>query len=263
MSTPSERSQIEARLQETSDWLYGDGARADMETLKARQKDLERLVGPIAARKEDASLRPDQIRQLQDALNQTSTFVKMMRETILQAEAAASSASAAAESSSSSSLPDASAPSSEIDPLAELEEPDSTSTSSSPNAAPTPETPLYTHEDLDQLSAVHESISTWLSAKLAEQDKLAPHEDAVLTALDVNAKAAELNNVVMEMVQRKIKLPTAQGKPRKPSSTKSKKTKTKSAKEPAPSDKDASAEKANSKTQAEEKSKAQRTRDEL
>ncbi|KAL8707070.1 MAG: hypothetical protein Q9225_007840, partial [Loekoesia sp. 1 TL-2023] len=69
-STETQRTEIEQKFKDASEWLYGEGADASRETLKARLDELHGLVDPVQKRKDEAVKRPDAIKSLQEALEQ-------------------------------------------------------------------------------------------------------------------------------------------------------------------------------------------------
>lgn len=90
--------------------------------------------------------------------------------------------------------------------------------------------PLYTAEDLKSITTTHATIHHWLTTKLAEQEKLAPYEDPVMLSADMEAKAKQLNRVVMDLLQKKIRMPPKPKASTKPKTAKkNKKSKTTSA----------------------------------
>ena len=219
-STATQRTEIEGKFKSASEWLYGDGADASMEVLKERLDGLRGLVGPIQKRKEESRKRPQEVKMLQEALNQTKAMVSMVsqhREAMSVAEAASSAA--ASESESQTTAP----PSSSTDEFADLD--DETTSSTTTSAVPdTPEPPLYTAEDLDSLTTTQESVQTWLDAKLAEQSHLSPHDDPVLLSSDLAAKSKQLNEVVMQLLQKQMRVPPPKPKSAgKPKTSKAKK----------------------------------------
>jgi len=231
-STHALRKEIEDKFQSASEWLYGAGAEANREVLKARLKELRNLVDPVLKRKEEAVKRPEQIRLLKEALDQTRTLIEVVKE---QTEKAAASASFTSSTSSSTGSHTTTAQSSfSVDDFAELEdEPSATTTAT--QAPKVPEMPLYTPEDLDVLTKTHGTIHHWLTTKLAEQEKLAPYEDPVMLSADMEAKAKQLNRVVLDLLQKKIRMPPKPKASSKPKSTKkSKKSKTTSASKETP-----------------------------
>lgn len=231
-STDALRKEVEDKFQSASEWLYGAGADANREVLKAQLKELRNLVDPVLKRKEEAVKRPEQIRLLKEALDQTRTLIEVVKE---QNGKAAASASSTSSTSSSTESHTTTAPSSSgVDDFAELEdEPSATSTTT--QAPKVPEMPLYTPEDLDVLTKTHGTIHQWLTTKLAEQEKLAPYEDPVMLSADMEAKAKQLNRVVLDLLQKKIRMPPKPKASSKPKSAKkSKKSKTTSASKETP-----------------------------
>ncbi|KAI9849174.1 MAG: lumenal Hsp70 protein [Sclerophora amabilis] len=231
-STEKERTELEAKLHDTNEWLYGDGEEVGLETLKARMKVLKDLVNPIEKRKAEAIERPEKIQSLKEALNQTRTLVDVVKK---QSESNAEEASLASASASSASIASENTesqttvqPSTEVDDFADLEESTSTSTTTTSSAKPSPSRakPIYSPEDIEKMIAKFETIEKWLGTKEAEQEKLSPFEDPVISSKELEAKSKELNDAVMELLQKGIR---SQTKP-KSSKTKSKtkKSKTKS-----------------------------------
>ncbi len=228
-STEELRNKIEETIRSTSEWLYGEGADARRDDFKARLTELRGLVDPVQKRKEEGMKRPEQIRLLREALDQTKTLISAVKDQSEKA-ASASSASSSASAASSSEAQTTTAPSSSTsDDFADLDD-ESTIATTSIKTPKVPEMPTYTTEDLEALTKTHESVQQWLSSKLAEQEKLGPHEDPVLLSMDLEAKAKELNRVVMDLLQRKMRMPPkpkAGGKPK--TTKKGKKSKTTSA----------------------------------
>ncbi|KZF24074.1 actin-like ATPase domain-containing protein [Xylona heveae TC161] len=221
-STSTERSEIESQLSDTSEWLYDEGASAPRDVLDARLKSLTDLTGPVQRRIQETNRRPALIENLQEALNRTKQFIAVVEGHVKRAEEAASSSASSASSSSSSSpsssssttpTPSSSSSAQQEDDFADLEDeptssPSSTSestttTSTTPTPSFTP--PVYSAEDLDSLSTAYDSIKTWLTSKLAEQDRLTAHDDPVLLSADVDAKAQELDKVIMDLVSRQMR----------------------------------------------------------
>ena len=212
-STSDERSSLEKSQSEVSEWISGDGAHADVDVLKAKYKELKGLVDPVEFRKGEAERRPEMIQVLQDQLSQTKNAMGMMEASIQKAkedaEAAAAESVAQAEKDAADSA-GAASPSADSDgsPSGEnaddnVEENSTSSSSSVPMA--TSEPILYSPEDIADLSAIYDSITTWLADKESAQDKLPPNADPVLLAKDIEAKAKELNDAAVGMIQRKIR----------------------------------------------------------
>ena len=207
-STDKERSQIEEQFKSASEWLYGDGAEATREALKERLDGLHALVDPIQKRKQEASSRPASIKALQEALNQTKAMVsvvKQQREAQLVAEEASSSAAAAeAEAASQTTA----APSSTDDGFADLDDEPVTKPSTTTTAAPKPAPMLsYSEEELKEVTDAQDSVQAWLNEKLVEQEKLGPTDDPVILSSDLTAKSKELNDMVMKLLTKQMKVP--------------------------------------------------------
>ena len=214
-STSTQRTEIEEKFKNASEWLYGDGADATIETLKERLDELRSLVDPIQKRKEESRKRPQEVKMLQEALNQTKAMAGMVSQHIEAMSVAEAASSSAAASSSESET--TAAPSSSTDDFADLDDETSSSTSTT-SAAPIPEPPLYTPEDLTSLAETQTSIESWLEAKLAEQSNLSPSDDPVLLSSDLATKSKQLNEVVMKLLQKQMRVPP------KPKTTKTPKT---------------------------------------
>lgn len=227
-STEQQRKEIEEKSQSASEWLYGEGVEASRETLKARLKELRDLVNPVQKRKEEAVKRPEQIRLLKEALDQTKTLVGVVREQVLKEASASSSLAAASSSSVETRSETTPSPSSADDDFADLEDESATSgTTSTTTASKIPNKPTYTLEDLTALTTSYEAIEKWLNTILAEQEKLAPYEDPAILSTNIEAKAKELNKVVMDLLLKKTRIPPkpkASNKPKTPKKGKKSKT---------------------------------------
>lgn len=220
-STEKQRIEIEEQFKSASEWLYGEGAEASRENLKARLDDLHGLVDPIQRRQDESAKRPKEVKALQEALEQTKAVVKLIsqnREAQSVAEEAAllSSANEAETTEISSS--------SSSDDFADLDDDPTTTPSTTTSATPAPlPIPSYSAEDLDTLTEKQESVQKWLDDKLAEQEKLSPTDDAAILSSDLIAKSNELNEVVMMLLQKQMQIPGI------PKSSKIKKSTTKTA----------------------------------
>ena len=226
-STEKERAEIEAKGRSASDWLYGEGADASRETLKARLKEIRDLVDPIQKRKDEATKRPKEVLLLKEALEQTKTLIGVVKEQSEKASLAAASASAASESSASAASAESStqSPSSSLFPDDDFADLDDFPTTSTPEM-PEPSTPpIYTPEDLTTLTDAYSSVQTWLDEKLAAQEKLSPTDDPVIFSEDLAKRSQELNKVVMNLLQKKMKIP-AYTKPKSSGKAKTSKSKT-------------------------------------
>lgn len=211
-STKAEREELEAKLHEAGDWLYGDGVDADQDALRTRLKQLQDLVSPVERRKTEAIKRPEEIKLLKEALDQTNMLVKVIKEQIEKSEE---------ESSASSHTTVGTAT---TDDFADLEDATSSSTTATSTETPAFELPKYTREDLESLTSAYESVDKWLTGKLAEQEKLSMHDDPILLSAEIGAKAKELNKAVVGLLQKQMQTPP---KPKPSSKAKSKQAKTK------------------------------------
>ena len=222
VSTPEQRSNLEELLRSTSDWIYEEGHDAAEEVLKGRLNDLKALVDPIQKRKDEARRRPDAVKSLQDALEQTKSMASVIEDQVKKAaEASSSAAEELSKSSASSTATAEESATTNADPLADLEEEDMLKSTSSEDPKPSkvPEIMLYTEEDLKEITEAYESIQQWLDTKLAEQAKLSDSEDPAILIKDLENKSRRLNNVLMEIVQKKMRMPT-KSKAFKPKATK-------------------------------------------
>ncbi|MCJ1335657.1 lumenal Hsp70 protein [Bachmanniomyces sp. S44760] len=243
-STEVARTEIEEKFKLASEWLYGDGADATREILKARLKELRELVDPIQKRKDEASKRPEEIQSLREALNSTASLINMLKEQNEKASAAVAAAAAAASASSSSSSSSSSAstntsPSSssstnvipeDDDDLADLDEspPDTTSSSSSttPKSTETPnkipEMPTFSNADIASVQETHSSIQSWLEEKILEQEKLSPSDDPAFTGAELMKKSQELNSVFERLIRESMNMKRDKGGPVPPKGEKKK-----------------------------------------
>ena len=221
VSTEKERSAIEESGKSTSEWLYGEGSAASRDMIKSKLQDLRDLVNPIQKRKDETKKRPEEIRLLQEALEQTRTLIGVVKGEAEKASSAAAAASSESQVSSSqtttSALPD-------VDDFADLDDEPYSSTVSSANPQK-PQMPMYSPEDLATLTTAYESVQSWLDRKLTEQAKLSAVEDPAILSSDLAAKSRELNEVVMNMLRKTVKLP-----PKAKSTAKSKSSSSKSSK---------------------------------
>ncbi|KAL1839312.1 hypothetical protein VTJ49DRAFT_1640 [Mycothermus thermophilus] len=235
-STDAERSSLETKNNDASDWLYGDGAEATKEDFRARLKELQGIAEPVLKRIEEAEKRPELLKGLQDALNSTDAFLKDIKNKIAEydawqakksaeaaaAETAASSsgsadASAASEGSESSSTTATASESSsaggDFDGLEDDEA--STTTSSSATSTPSsmadidkergPVPPLYTLDDLAETEALYAAITAWLAEKVPAQEKLGPADDPVLLVKDLQERRDKLDKAGLALAMKGVK----------------------------------------------------------
>lgn len=228
-STDAERSTLEQKAGAASDWLYEDGVDAPKDELKARLKELKDVVTPVEKRIKENSERPELVKSLRGALDQTATFIDTIKQKISEAEAFSASATPSSASTDSSATITA-APSSSSGDFDGLEEDDFTSstttTATLEDRGPVP--PLYTIADLKEITELSESTLQWLEEKLAEQAKLAENANPVLLVKDINEKTKKLEKVGMDLAMKAVNNFDTKGK-KKSSSKKSSKTKKKTA----------------------------------
>lgn len=224
-SNEKQRSEIETNFKAASEWLYGDGADASREVLKARLKELRDLVDPISKRKEEALKRPGEVKALQDTLEQTKGLIEMVKKESEKATEAAAAMAASSSSSEASSQATPESSSTLEDAFAGLDDDPSTTSSALASTTKAPDLPMYNTEDLADLSRTHESVKKWLDEKLAEQGKLSSSDNPVILSSELAAKSKELNKVVMDILSKKMQIP-----PRVKSSSTSKTSKTKKSK---------------------------------
>jgi hypoxia up-regulated 1 len=179
------------------------------------------IVGPIEMRKEEAAGRPEQIKALQDALNQTKQVIigissQIENDTIAHSSFSASKSSAATASTTASAT---------VDDFADLED-DVSSTISAPPEEETLDPPTYTTKDLELPQKLYDEISAWLTEKLAEQEKLPPTADPAILVKDLTAKAKELQDVQVDLIMKSMRRPyKSKRSPTKPKASKQKKSK--------------------------------------
>ncbi|KAI9846375.1 MAG: lumenal Hsp70 protein [Thelocarpon superellum] len=217
-STEQERQTLDAKVSAASDWLYGDGADAEKAALKARLKELKDLVDPVETRRTEAAKRPGQIQSLREALNQTKMLIGVIEEQVKQASENPTTEVQTTTTTTTTTT-------AEPDNLDDLDDfPDvttATSTSTSTRAAKASDVPRYTMEDVAKITSQYTDVEQWLETKLAEQEQLAAYEDPAILTAEMEAKSKELNQALMEVLQKKMKIP-AKPKSSTQSSTKSK-----------------------------------------
>lgn len=76
-STAEEREKLETLLSQTTDWLYDEGYTADLAAIKQKLADLKALVEPITSRKVEKQKRPEEIKALEDAIEQTEGLIEL------------------------------------------------------------------------------------------------------------------------------------------------------------------------------------------
>ncbi|KAK3343603.1 Hsp70 protein-domain-containing protein [Lasiosphaeria hispida] len=212
-STAEERENLANKNSEASDWLYGDGADATKEVLKARLKELRDIVAPIEKRIEEAKKRPEVIKGLKEALASTKTFVADMKKDIAKHEEFLASRAAASSSSSDASATESSSSSTTAAPSADdfdgLEDESATTTKVvamedlEKERGPVP--PLYALDDLKESEELYVSISAWLEEKLAVQEKLGATDDPVLLVKELDDRRKKLDKAGMDLAMKSVR----------------------------------------------------------
>lgn len=230
------RTTLEEKLRAASDWLYSEGTEAGEKELKAKLQELEDIVNPVLKRKTEAIKRPDAIKELKDTIahiQEVSQLVDGQIKTQIQESSKSSEAVAAASKASATPSPSAK------DELDELEEGD-VSSSAEPAEPEITEVPtIYTENDLKKVQDTLSSSQKWLEENEAKQAKLGPTDDPAFTVKDLQAEKKRIDDVVMDMMMKKMRhfKPPGQQKPKA-----STKPKPKKAKKPAAPKKDAAGE---------------------
>ncbi|KAF9695360.1 hypothetical protein EKO04_006609 [Ascochyta lentis] len=227
VSTEATRTTLKTKLDEASDWVYSEGPNADEKTLRAKLKELDDIVNPILRRRRESWKRPGAVTDLEETIGGMKEVIDLVNNQIAE-QVAYSSKSAEAASKSSASP----SPSPSVDPLDDLEEDDS---EAAPSASATPEIEevptIYTEEDRKKLDEVTAKAKKWLEETQAKQNKLQSHDEPVLTVEDLKSQKKQLDDVVMEMMMKKMKhfkppKPKASPKPKAKKTSKAKKSKT-------------------------------------
>jgi hypoxia up-regulated 1 len=212
VSTQEERTSLETKAKDASEWIYSGGSDASREELKAKLKEMKDIVGPIETRKDEAAGRPEALKALQQAINETQKIIaritgQIENDTMIHSSFSASKSAASANPTTAAT----------VDDFADLEDEDATATASAPAEEETLDPPTYTAEDLIRPQSLYDSITTWLAEKLAQQEKLTSADDPVLLLNDLKAKTKELTDAHLDLLMKSIKRPrrTSQ-KPVKP-----------------------------------------------
>ncbi|KAJ8068586.1 hypothetical protein OCU04_002298 [Sclerotinia nivalis] len=216
-STETERSELESKSKAASEWIYSGGADASRDELKAKLKEMKDIVTPIQKRREETAGRPEHLKSLKEALEQTKSFIAGVKEQIKNETEAHSSFSASKSSASASPKTTSTVT---VDDFADLEDGEiAGSASSTVTAPPEEETmnpPIYTEADLVGPQELYDSISKWLAELLEQQEKLAATADPVLLIKDLTEKTKQLQDAGVELIMKSMKQPYKSS--RKPSS---------------------------------------------
>jgi hypoxia up-regulated 1 len=235
------RSTLEEKLSAASEWIYSAGAEAGEKDLRSKLKELEDIVNPVLKRKSEAVKRPDAVKELQDTIAHLKEVVQLVDSQIKTQLHDSSKSSEAVASKSSASVSASPSASSSTDKLDDLEE-DSPSTSSEAVEPEITEVPtVYTEDDLKKLQDLMASSQKWLEENQAKQEKLKATDDPVLTLKDIQDEKKRLDDLIMDMMMKKMrhfKPPTQKpkAKPKAKPKTKAAKKDSKKASEEGPSE---------------------------
>jgi hypoxia up-regulated 1 len=187
-------------------------------------KELEDIVNPVLKRKTEAIKRPDAVKEVKDTIAHLKEVVQLVDGQI-KTQIQESSKSSEAVAAKASATPSASAK----DELDELE--DDVASSAEPAEPEITEVPtIYTEEDLKKVQDTVADSEKWLAENEAKQAKLGPTDDPAFTVKDLQAEKKRIDDVVMDMMMKKMRhfKPPGQQKPKaspKPKPKKSKKPK--------------------------------------
>lgn len=219
-STEAERTSLKEKAEAAGEWIYSDGRDASRDELKAKLKEMKDIVTPIETRKDEAAARPEQVRLLQEALDQTMQVIVGITGQIENDTKIRESWSASKEAAATAT------PTPSSDEFAGLEDEEATSTVSAPIEEETLDPPMFTTEDLVLPQSLYDTISKWLKEKLDEQEKLPLTSDPAVLVRDITAKAKQLQDVAADLLARTMKRnPKAKKPVAKPKASKSKKAK--------------------------------------
>jgi hypoxia up-regulated 1 len=173
-------------------------------------------------RKTEAIKRPDAIKELKDTIAHIKEVAQLVDGQI-KTQIQESSKSSEAVAARASTTPSPSAK----DELDELEEGD-VSSSAEPAEPEITEVPtIYTEDDLKKVQDTVASSQKWLEENEAKQEKLGPTDDPAFTVKDIQAEKKRIDDVVMDMMMKKMRhfKPPGQQKPKASSKPKPKKSK--------------------------------------
>jgi hypoxia up-regulated 1 len=193
------RATLEEKLSAASDWIYSEGPEAGEKELKAKLKELEDIVNPVLKRKTEAINRPDAIKELKDTIAHLNE-VRVLVDSQIKTQSHDSSKSSEAEASKASATPSASP----VDEFDELE--DDVASSAEPAEPEITEVPtIYTDEDLKKVQEAVEASQKWLDENEAKQEKLTATDDPAFTVKDIQAEKKRIDDVVMDMMMKKMR----------------------------------------------------------
>lgn len=224
-SIESARTTLEEKLSAASEWIYSEGTEAGEKELKAKLKELEDIVNPVLKRKSEALKRPDAVKEFKDTIAHLKEVVQLVDS---QIKTQSHESSKSSEAVSKASAEAAASPSSSADPLDDLEADDSAKASASESAAApeiTEVPTIYDGEDLTKLEELVSSAEKWINENEAKQQKLKETEDPAFAVKDINAEKKRIDDVIMEMMMKKMRhfKPPNQNKPKSKPKSKPKK----------------------------------------
>ncbi|CAO2652471.1 Nn.00g007540.m01.CDS01 [Neocucurbitaria sp. VM-36] len=198
-STTTVRSKLEKALSAASDWIYSEGTEATEKVLKGKLKELEDIVNPVLKRKDEASKRPDAIKELKDTIAHLKEVEQLVDSQIkTQSHESSKSSEAVSKASASASA------SSSTDPMDDLDEADpSASAPLDPEITEVPT--IYTDFDLKTIQDLASKAQKWLDDNEAKQKKLKETEDPAFTIKDIEAEKKRMDDAIMEMMMKKMK----------------------------------------------------------
>ena len=228
---PDEVTTAQGLTDSTGEWLSSDGNSADVKVLKEKLKALKTALDPVAIRKKEFQTRPDAIKALEETFNRTLNLKAAMQKEVDElAEAAASKSASEAEASASSASAAAASAATESE---NLDADDASSTTSTSSAKPTPTssyTDDYTSSDVFVLGVAYDNTKQWYDEKKEEQEKLTKFDDPAILTADIEQRTTELNDLMWQYIQKKIKFgPDGKQEKKTKATKKAKKTKTKTA----------------------------------
>lgn len=200
VTTKDVLTQLEDKLNAASEWVYSEGPNADEKSLRAKLKELEDIVNPVLRRRRESWKRPGAITELEETIAGMKEVDDLVKNQISERAVYVTKSAEAASSSSASPSASPSA-----DPLDDLEDDDAAAPTASgaPELEEVPE--IYTASDRSKISSVTEKAQKWLDETRAAQAKLKSHEEPVLTVEALKQYKKELDDVVMEMMMKKMK----------------------------------------------------------
>ncbi|RKF81031.1 Hypoxia up-regulated protein 1 [Golovinomyces cichoracearum] len=202
VSTQKERTSLELKSKDISEWIYSEGIEASKEELKEKLQQLEDLISPIEFRKTEMSIRPEKIIALQSALNETNQLILSVTEQIASDKKKLSEI-LASNSNSNSEASATEKPSNVEEPTSSQEEV-STTTDTAPIEMPTLDQPIYTDADLTTPKTLFDEYSSWLTNKLVEQEKLEKTNDPVLLSKDIDEKVKNLQDANIQLLMKNL-----------------------------------------------------------